>query len=230
MRACTNLGALEKQAGNLAESRRLFAQACNGGEALACSGLNALKIEEPPDAAVYTPEHVHLGLVLGLAKGSGLGGAKFAYGLRGGIRIWHIGIGFLVAASGQFSDRYGALSVYPILLPLNVIVDVNSIFSVFVGGQLGLVHYRRKGIISNDGYSYDQAVSRDVFADGLQAGGAVRLTSLLSLRFELAWVHADEDKTPIEVSRRMPWGTHFFGFVSPAMDFLHANGAVCITF
>jgi len=42
MRACTNLGLLQKQAGNLAEARRLFTKACNRGEAVACGGLNAL--------------------------------------------------------------------------------------------------------------------------------------------------------------------------------------------
>jgi TPR repeat protein len=43
MRACTNLGLLQKQAGNLAEARRLFTKACSGGEAVACNGLNALE-------------------------------------------------------------------------------------------------------------------------------------------------------------------------------------------
>ena len=190
-------------------------------------------IEKPGDA--YPVERGHLGLVLGTVKGFGLGGPKFAYGLRGGFTIRPIEIGFLVGGSGQFSDEYGALTVYPILFRLNVVIDVNSIFSLFVGGQVGLVHYRRKlsvgvtrGIYASDYDYFDQTVSTNLFAYGLQGGGAVLLTSLWSLRFELAWLHVGE--TSAEVSNYYAWGRSFFGFTTPAKDFLHASGAVCITF
>ena len=176
--------------------------------------------EKPSDAD--TPEHGHLGLVLGMAKGIGLGGPRFAYGLRGGLRIWHIEIGFLASSSGKFDQYSGDLAVYPILFRLNGIVDLDSFLSLFVGGQLGLVHYHRYFSM------VDGAAGASVFAGGLQAGGALRLTSHLSLRFELAWLRAGSHS--VEAQHRYPSGEiEFQGDIIDGRNFLNLYGALCLT-
>jgi hypothetical protein len=253
MHACTNLGALEKQAGNLAEARRLFAQACNGGEALACSGLNALRskgkapareqqfrraeseeetepyesVDRPFDVDAYTPEHGHLGLVLGLVKDSkGSGDLAYGLGLRVGWRpLPSVEIGVLVAA-WESSWTVGAI---PVLFQFNGIVPLNPLWSFFGGGQLGLLHYR----LDTSGMGYDYGmVGLDAFAYGLQAGVSVRLTSNFSFRLELAWLHANEASTTLSSSGCGPGGCSFSTdtFGMEASNFFHANVAFCLTF
>lgn len=101
--------------------------------------------DEPSDAVIS--ERGHLGLVLGGAKAIGLGGPKFAYGLRGGLRISHIEIGFLVGSSGKFGEESGNesgdLAAYPIVFPLNAIIEVTPTLSWILGGQVGAMHYRK---------------------------------------------------------------------------------------
>jgi TPR repeat protein len=45
MGGCNNLGVLEHQSGNLAEARRLFTMACDGGQKKGCEALGILKRE-----------------------------------------------------------------------------------------------------------------------------------------------------------------------------------------
>lgn len=253
MRACTNLGALEKQSGNLAEARRLFAQACNGGEVLACSGLNALRskgkapareqqfrraeseeetepyesVDRPFDVDAYTPEHGHLGLVLGLVKDSkGSGDLAYGLGLRVGWRpLPSVEIGVLVAAW----ESSWTVDAIPVLFQFNGIVPLNPLWSFFGGGQLGLLHYR----LDTSGMGYDYGmVGLDAFAYGLQAGVSVRLTSNFSFRLELAWLHANEASTTLSSSGCGPGGCSFSTdtFGMEASNFFHANVAFCLTF
>ena len=111
--------------------------------------------------------------------------------------------------------------VYPILFQLNGIVDFNSILSLFVGGQLGLVYYRKYFSM------VDGVAGASVFAGGLQAGGALRLTRHLSLRFELAWVRAGSHS--VEAQHTYPSGEiEIQGDIIDGRSFLHLYGALCL--
>ena len=182
----------------------------------------------PSDADAYTPEHGHLGLVLGVAKAFAVDGSQFGYGLglRGGYRLTPLAeIGLLVAGLGQF----GGLTVdtSPILFQFNGILPVNPKLSFSVGGQLGLVHYRM-------GTSTDGVVGMDAFAFGPQVGVVVRLSSRLSLRFELSLLHATRATTTVT----SPNSTAGYVTVSNSTDtysidattLLQTQGAFCIGF
>lgn len=94
---------------------------------------------------------------------------------------------------------------------------MNPILSFFGGAQLGLVHYRMK--TSDSG-----VVGMEALAAGFQLGADVRLTSRLSLRFESSFLHADEASTTVT------YGTTTYGDTTLATNFVHFNGAFCITF
>jgi len=192
--------------------------------------------DKPSDAVAS--ERGHLGLVLGTAKGLGLGGPKFAYGLRGGIRISHIEIGFLVGSSGKFGEESGNesgdLAAYPILFPLNGIINVTSILSWVLGGQVGLMHYRKHVFMywqTGPGSSYstvDGDATTNVFAYGFQTGPAVRLAAHVSLRFEFSLTHVGN--AFVTVTNKYPDGSSTEAGVGiDAHTFLNLYGALCLT-
>ena len=180
------------------------------------------------DSPACVPENGHIGLVLSLAKGSGPG-LGYGIGLRGGYRpLPSAEIGLLVAAWGGPGGL--TVDVIPVLFQFNGILPVTPMLSLFGGGQLGLVHIRMP--TSDLGYDHG-VIGLDAFAYGLQAGGDVRLTSHFSLRLELAWIHVNEaSKIYTTTSTTSSGSTYTNGdhYGHDAINFLHANVALCFTF
>jgi hypothetical protein len=183
------------------------------------------------DSPACVPENGHIGLVLSLAKGSGPG-LGYGLGLRGGYRpVPSVEIGLLVAALGEAGGL--TVDVIPILFQLNGILPVTPILSFFGGGQLGLVHTRMPTSDTGDDHG---VVGLDAFAYGLQAGGAVRLTSHLSLRLEPAWIHVNQASKSFTTSSTSssPYYSTYTRVTDTyghgAINLLHANVAFCFTF
>ena len=116
------------------------------------------------------------------------------------------------------------------MFQFNGILPVAPSLTFFGGGQLGLVHYRMPTAdLGND----RGVIGLNSFAYGLQAGGDVRLTSHFSLRLELAWIHVNSaSKIYTTTSTTSSGSTYTNGdhYRHDAINFLHANVALCFTF
>jgi opacity protein-like surface antigen len=153
---------------------------------------------------------------------------KFGYGLglRGGYRpIPSLEIGVLGAAwNGDGNLLVGALIG---LLQFNGVVPLGATASFFGGAQLGLV-YRRMDIQRSDmsGATYSDGVMKlGSFGYGLQAGLAVRIARNMSLRLELAWLHANGASKTHTSSSGGTLEDHM-----DDVDFVHADAAFCFAF
>ena len=160
----------------------------------------------------YFRERVHIGAVIGMAKGFGLGGPSAEYGVQAGIRFFSFAeIGLLVAGSAQSEDL--TFDAIPILIQLNGIQRMSSWADFYLGFQTGIVHYRYRYYegtcitrYSPDGFTSWQdctdtgaVASSNSFAGGLQSGISIRPFAHISLRFEVSWLYASSSGTDVDV-------------------------------
>jgi hypothetical protein len=160
----------------------------------------------------YSQERVHIGPVIGMAKGFGLGGPSAEYGVQAGVRFFPFAeIGLLVAGSAQSEDL--TFDAIPILIQLNGIQRMSSWADFYFGFQAGIVHYRYRYYegtcitrYSPDGFRSWQdctntgaVANSNSFAGGLQSGFSIRPFEHISLRFEVSWLYTSSSATDVDV-------------------------------
>ncbi len=166
-----------------------------------------------PDPELCYREKGHLGAYFF----GGIGGEGFddklgyGFGLRGGAQI------FKTLEAGIVVARYmGSGTAYAVLPQLNLLVfDAEApTANLYLGGQAGFL--RRQFPSAYEG----ETVSIDGLAFGAQVGLAIHFPPSFALRFELAWLHADEASTHE--------GRYWYN--ASSADLAQLQVALCLTF